>query len=411
MEDGPPCLKLSTQDVADSRAKGAAIVASMQSRAVRAQQASSSAARFTIADLVLIRVATGGATRAELQRDLAPLVAPRVPGTAFRQSAELAIGNHTAQQLLSETKGRLSATPAGLKTANALVPVCRLSNVGWEVVRNTALILEAIVIASKTPALGKAVERAEGLAALMLQKHYGLPAVKALSPTDLRAELAVIALEKAFGNKIKTGLAKGSGLPAKTGRLLAGQLFSKPRDVASDGKLLSLLAAELYGAPADTLDGLRLALLRRLTDDAGPAGDQEKSPAAEMPRQRRSGPLPANDLAPLEAGKPAVSKGPAAPPDMLEFSGAVLDAARPVSEGWSGNRKAFISLVWRAIRNARPEWELTEIAFKSMLAEAHRSGTLVLASADLKDKRSLQEIEDSKILYKNTVWHFVRVED
>ncbi len=46
-----------------------------------------------------------------------------------------------------------------------------------------------------------------------------------------------------------------------------------------------------------------------------------------------------------------------------------------------------------------------------MLAEAHRSGILVLAGADLKDKCDLKELEDSKILYKNTVWHFVRVED
>jgi hypothetical protein len=46
-----------------------------------------------------------------------------------------------------------------------------------------------------------------------------------------------------------------------------------------------------------------------------------------------------------------------------------------------------------------------------MLAEAHRSGQVELATADLKDGRDLQSLEDSKILYKNTVWHFVRVQD
>ena len=35
-------------------------------------------AKLTIADLVLIRIATGGASRAELQRDLVTLLAPRV---------------------------------------------------------------------------------------------------------------------------------------------------------------------------------------------------------------------------------------------------------------------------------------------------------------------------------------------
>jgi hypothetical protein len=96
---------------------------------------------------------------------------------------------------------------------------------------------------------------------------------------------------------------------------------------------------------------------------------------------------------------------------MVEFSHAVVSAARPVSEGWPGNRKAFISLVWKAIRSTHPEWELSEIAFKSMLAEAHRSGHVVLAGADLKDKCDQKALEESKVLYKNTVWHFVRVED
>ena len=116
------------------------------------------------------------------------------------------------------------------------------------------------------------------------------------------------------------------------------------------------------------------------------------------------------DASPLAANLVAAPRV-AVRPDMAEFSHAVVSAARPVSEGWPGNRKAFISLVWKAIRSARPEWELSEIVFKSMLAEAHRSGHVVLAGADLKDKCNLKELEDSKILYKNTVWHFVRVED
>jgi hypothetical protein len=96
---------------------------------------------------------------------------------------------------------------------------------------------------------------------------------------------------------------------------------------------------------------------------------------------------------------------------MAEFCAAVLDVARPVSEGWPGNRKAFISLVWKAIRSSRPDWGLSEVAFKGMLAEAHRLGQIELASADLKDGRDLRSLEDSKILYKNTVWHYVRVQE
>jgi hypothetical protein len=104
------------------------------------------------------------------------------------------------------------------------------------------------------------------------------------------------------------------------------------------------------------------------------------------------------------------AKGPQRP-GLAQFSAGVLTAARSHAEGWPGSRKAFISQVWEAIRTSHPEWGLSEIEFKDMLAGAHRAGQLVLASADLKNKRDIKEFEDSAILYKNTVWHFVRVED
>ena len=88
----------------------------------------------------------------------------------------------------------------------------------------------------------------------------------------------------------------------------------------------------------------------------------------------------------------------------------VLSAAGARAEGWPGNRKAFISHVWTAVQEAHPEWGLTDIEFKAMLAEAHRTGHVVLANADLKDKRSMKDLQDSAVAYKNTVWHFVRVE-
>lgn len=376
-------------------------MAAVHSKAPR--RAPQESARLSIADLVLIRVACADATRAELQRDLASLVAPKVPGTAFRRMAELAIGQHAAQSLLTETKGRLTATAAGLKVADALTGTIRVARETWEAVRNGPLVALALGVNGESPAIAKALERADGLAALILQKHYHLATQRVLSANDLRADLAVIALEKAFGNKIKTGLNKGSGLPGKTARLLAGQLFKRPREFSSDGKLVAALAAEVAGAGSEALDSLRLALLRRLTQ---PFEDEETAPQTARADSTHAEPKADNDAAPLKAPLPKF-----AGPDMSEFVSAVLDAARPVSEGWPGNRKAFISHVWQAIRTARREWELTEIAFKSMLAEAHRTGRLVLAAADLKDRRSLQELEDSKILYKNTVWHFVRVED
>ena len=45
-----------------------------------------------------------------------------------------------------------------------------------------------------------------------------------------------------------------------------------------------------------------------------------------------------------------------------------------------------------------------------MLAEAHRSGQLALANADLKDKDNIKDVQDSAVVYRNAVFHFIRVD-
>lgn len=361
-------------------------------------------AGLSIADLVLLRVAAGGATRADLQRDLAALVAPRVSGTQFRRAAELAIGSHVGRNLVTEARGRLSVTAAGTVAAAALIVPGRLASGAWTEVRD-ALVLKGIGI-GPTTSTSKALQRVESLSALVLQRHFGLSTTRVLSPTDLRAALAIVALERAFGNKIKTGLNKGAGLPAKAGRLLAAQLCKSPREFSSDGKLVLTLAGDVASTQDVSLEGLKLALLRRLTNVT-----ETEAGGAAAPRRASAQPIkPDNDATPLpDSAPPPVPI--AVPPDMREFCRAVLAAARPISEGWPGNRKAFISLVWRAIRHGRPDWGLSEIAFKGMLAEAHRCGHIELVGADLKEGRDPKMLEDSRILYKNTIWHFVRVED
>ena len=80
------------------------------------------------------------------------------------------------------------------------------------------------------------------------------------------------------------------------------------------------------------------------------------------------------------------------------------------AQGWPGNRKAYISHVWHTVRERRPEWGLSEIEFKCMLTEAHRAGSLALANADLKDNSSIKDLQDSAVVYKNAVFHFIRVD-
>ena len=117
---------------------------------------------------------------------------------------------------------------------------------------------------------------------------------------------------------------------------------------------------------------------------------------------------PRSELAPE---RPKSFPAAAARPGLEGFAKAVQGAAKDHSEGWPGSRKAFVSLVWLAISERHPEWGLSPIEFKAMLAEAHRTGHLVLATADLKDRGQLKKLQDSAIHYKNTVWHLIRVDE
>jgi hypothetical protein len=364
--------------------------------------------------IVLTRIAAaGGVTRSVLLRDLSPFLAHKLSPGEWRAMADAQTAGLVAGGLATESRGRFKATELGHEAVSAFLGD---GNVGraWTDQRDIGLVARAIGVDISSAANRKALTRPEGVAALIVQKAFGLPSDKAHSPSRLRAELAVVALTRAFGNKLKTGLGTGTGLPAKAGRLLAGQLLARPREIGSDGKLIAQLAAEQVGAPQTDIEALRLAVIRRLAVGAPVAGAAGSASARQQQQQpAQTQPAAASTTRAANGAQPALPPRPEPQvrPSLAQFAQDVQACARSRAEGWSGSRKAFISHTWQAIRAARPEWNLSEIEFKCMLAEAHRAGQLVLANADLKDKKNLKEFEDSAILYKNTVWHFIRVED
>lgn len=369
---------------------------------IRAAAAHSSigAAPSVLDDIALSRIAcAGGATRAQLVRDLGPLVTGKMSPSEWRSAAEAAIARLCAAGLVQEGRGRLRTTDTGT-TAAARFLGMKDAEASWSEQRDVWLVAKALGVDAAKAVLRKALTRPDGLSALIVQQAFGLAMRQALSPSKLRAALALVALERAFGENVKEGLAKGSQpLSAQAGRVLAGQLLHKPRDYLSDPRLIAALSAEQVGAARPDAEVMRLALLRRL------AGTVPSAPAP----------------APVKPARPTIAAAREAPraqpsetpqrPGLTQFSAGVLVAARSRAEGWPGSRKAFISRVWDAIRTSHPEWGLSEIEFKDMLAGAHRAGQLVLTGADLKNKQNIKEFEDSAILYKNTVWHYVRVED
>ncbi len=358
--------------------------------------------------LVLARAAIeNGATQAEIVRDLAPYVSHKLAPAAWRDTVSRTIAALAMQGLAGVTRNRVELTAAGRDAVQNELGGKPLPR-GWGEIRDVRLIARALGLEGETAARIKRLAKPDGLRAAILQRAYGLKIRGAPSPARLRQALAVVALERAFGNTLKGSIGQRTGLSAKAGRLLAGQLSHRPRDFGTDSRLVAALAAEQVGAFQTDADALRTAILRNFVS-------QSFSPAGVV---QELSPKPANDqgTAPVQPAITAPGQARARPaaanrPDLNGFAEVVRRAASARAEGWPGNRKAYISHVWKDVQATYPEWGLTEIEFKAMLAEAHRTGHIVLANADLKDKRSLKELQDSAVAYKNTVWHFIRVEN
>ena len=349
--------------------------------------------------MVLARAgADAGATQSELARGLAPFVSHKLSPAAWQSALDRTLRALENEGLIAGSRGRATLTAQGRAVCSGLFGAGGLP-AAWDEIRDTRLVAIALGIEAEAAVRRQALTRPDGLRAAILQNAFGLNIKGPPSPRRLRSALAVVALERAFGGSIKVGLGAGSGLSAKVGRLIAGQLSRRPRDFGTDSRLIAALAAEQVGAAQTDADTLRTAILRNFVS------------------QSFASPLPsAWDVcasATPVAPPPSVPRVPssAAPPDPTGFAREVHSAARTRAAGWPGNSKAFISHVWQALQVRCPEWGLTELEFKSMLAEAHRTGHVTLSSADLKDKKDIKELQESAVVYKNTVWHFVRVED
>jgi hypothetical protein len=362
------------------------------------------AAPAEVDNLVLTRIAcSGGASRAQIVRDLGTLMGGKLSSAQWKTAADTALARLMMNRQVRDARGRLRLTEQGEAAVAGYFGEKEAHARTWNDQRDIWLVAKALGVDASKPALRSALSRPDGLSALVVQQAFGLAVRQALSPSKLRAALALVALERAFGDNVKEGLGKGSALSAKAGRVLAGQLLQKPRELPTDTRLIAALCADQAGVQRFDADALRLAVLCRLASADAPLGQQ---PAAKPALRaiRESAAPPPKILTPQAEETPQH-------PGLALFSAGVLSAARTRAEGWPGARKAFISRVWDAIRTSHPEWGLSEIDFKDMLTGAHRAGQLVLAGADLKNKQNIKELEDSAILYKNTVWHYVRVED
>ena len=375
-------------------------------------------------DLVLARIA--GAARpidkGEIAADLSFLAGAQMPASRWRETMEGAIEALSAAGQVVAKPGGYAATAAGAAAAARFLGVAPGVPLTWEKACSMWLIARALGEQRPTPRRLATLATLEGLRAAILVQAYGLHIRGAVTPARLRQALAAVALRKAFGGETAAAVAGKSGLPARASRLLAAQLLDKRRDPGTDRRLVAALAQQACGARGGDLAALRSGVLRHflaipaVADQTAPP-KRDRKPVRPLPVASVSV-TPASALAatappvlrPEAPSHPVVSLAASRPLDLPGFATEVRRLAAGEAQGWSGDRKAYISRVWRTVRERRPEWGLSEIEFKCMLAEAHRSGQLNLANADLKDESNIKDVQDSAVIYRNAVFHFIRVD-
>jgi hypothetical protein len=409
----------------------------------------------TLGSLVLARLAgaRSGLDKGMIAADLAMFAGPQMPAAHWRKAIEGAIERLAGTGLIAAQPGGLTATQAGTAAAVRFLGAPAKMALAWDQVCNVWLMAKALDV-RRTPAKRlAALATADGLRAAILVHAHGLSFRGEPTPARLRQALAAVALRRAFGGPGKgtPDLADKLGLSARASRLLAAQLMDKPRDPGTDRRLVAALAAQACGAASAELPALRVAVLRRFLaaplPSAGPAkapqsrqsavrgvrsplvgegqgeGDLQSVGACGLPPPLASphkgkgdpvgacGRVAAQPPRQPEPSAPDPTSRPASRPlDLPRFASEVRRCAAGEAQGWAGDRKAYISRVWRSLRQQRPDWGLSEIEFKGMLAEAHRLGQLALANADMKDTSNIKDVQDSALIYKNAVFHFIRVD-
>ena len=202
--------------------------------------------------------------------------------------------------------GRLHATEVGRRQADHfiganLVDAAIAGVDDWPSVRDPLLVAKALGMPGVSPRRLKNFGKADGLGCAIVAAAHGLKLKSTPSASRLRNALALLALDRAFGNRLQRDPGTKSGLSAKAGRLLAGQLSIRPRDFGTDSRLVAGLAVEAVGATGGSVAALRTALLRGfvtgafdwpLTPGATPARTPAVAKAAPMRRPVAVAPAP-----------------------------------------------------------------------------------------------------------------------
>jgi len=96
-------------------------------------------------------------------------------------------------------------------------------------------------------------------------------------------------------------------------------------------------------------------------------------------------------------------------PDIEAFAEQVQQAAQTSETGWFGERKVFISHVWRNMQKNSVYPKMDFPKFKGLLVEANKQELLTLSRADLVAAMDANDVAESEIQYLNATFHFVKI--
>ncbi|WP_437950752.1 hypothetical protein WME98_08010 [Sorangium sp. So ce296] len=307
-------------------------------------------------------------------RSLASMLSPFVRGTG-------AAPESVARQCLARLKTRRDIegdtswmlTPGGRQKALAALGIPSLpKRASWKWV-HSLLVARGHGI-DVTPAALRRVATAEGLAAVVLEKHYQLQDAG-------RSELTLAQV----GNAVAWRELNVESTAPFTLKAVLTYILRKTVDVSETPKDSKAALRTLASSVMNVNRGdapIRAALVRRWMTE----GDTE----AVMP-----------------TAAPVVE----APPMTLQsFSQRALAAARSSTTGRWGDQKVFVSHVWNEYqrRDGGSTGDLD--AFKQMLVRANQAGFLSLSRADLVEEMDPADVQRSEIASLGATFHFVRLD-
>ena len=251
------------------------------------------------------------------------------------------------------------------------------------------LPLHALGWSADDPQVRKRLDGREAWASAILAREYGL--VNGGQPPPTPSEVGKLIVWRRLGLSGKLP----QNVPGAITGLVLNRLLAS--EVADWRRGLFFLAARAAGALRADLRALRDGVVAAWL--GGRSWTEPRQPLAADAALARVNAQPAAER----------SADTADTDDLAGFARRVRDAARRARSGVFGDRKVFISALWRDL-DAHGDATVSLDEFKERLVEANRRGLLRLYRADLVAEMDPAEVAESATRSLDTTFHFVERE-